>query len=164
MKDTPAPFEQAKKTDSQPQFLQIVAKPGRVGRKVEAKPDPKLTRVAFAVSRLMEFCSVRELQNQTGHSVYDWPLVVLKELSTTRSTPAKRPRSRPISRCRRTGQDHRSRTTRAGIDVATIKTILDYTSASQVVKPMSRRPAARKATRSRPFWPWATCSIASRCR
>ena len=28
----------------------------------------------------MEFCSVRELQNQTGHDVWDWPLVVLKEL------------------------------------------------------------------------------------
>jgi hypothetical protein len=25
-----------------------------------------------AVSRLMEFCSQRELQNQTGHSVYEW--------------------------------------------------------------------------------------------
>ena len=28
----------------------------------------------------MEFCTRRELQNQTGHSVYDWPLVVLKEV------------------------------------------------------------------------------------
>jgi hypothetical protein len=28
----------------------------------------------------MEFCSLRELQNQTGHQVWDWPLVVLKEL------------------------------------------------------------------------------------
>jgi DNA topoisomerase VI subunit B len=27
----------------------------------------------------MEFCSLRELQNQTGHNVWDWPLVVLKE-------------------------------------------------------------------------------------
>ena len=27
----------------------------------------KLTRVPFQVSRLMEFCSLRELQNQTGH-------------------------------------------------------------------------------------------------
>jgi hypothetical protein len=43
------------------------------------KPKPNLTRVAFKVSRLMEFCSERELQNQTGHSIYDWPLVVGKE-------------------------------------------------------------------------------------
>ena len=39
-----------------------------------------MTRVPFQVSRLMEFCSLRELQNQTGHNVWDWPLVVLKEL------------------------------------------------------------------------------------
>jgi hypothetical protein len=40
----------------------------------------KLTRVPFTVSRLMEFCTRRELVNQTGHDVYDWPLVILKEL------------------------------------------------------------------------------------
>ena len=28
----------------------------------------------------MEFCSQRELQSQTGHSVNDWPLVIAKEL------------------------------------------------------------------------------------
>ena len=28
----------------------------------------------------MEFCTQRELQNQTGHAVYEWPLVVIKEL------------------------------------------------------------------------------------
>jgi hypothetical protein len=30
-----------------------------------------LTRVAFRMSRLMEFCSERELQNVTGHSIID---------------------------------------------------------------------------------------------
>jgi hypothetical protein len=58
-----ARFEQAKKPTSEDRFLQIVAK--RSGR---GKSEPKLTRVAFKVSRLMEFCSERELQNQTGHS------------------------------------------------------------------------------------------------
>jgi hypothetical protein len=74
-------FEQAKNPAGTPQFLQIVAKPERAARgKSEAKkPEPKLTRVAFRVSRLMEFCSERELENQTGHSVWDWPLVVCKE-------------------------------------------------------------------------------------
>jgi hypothetical protein len=33
----------------------------------------------------MEFCSLRELQNQTGHDVWDWPLVVLKELFDQRA-------------------------------------------------------------------------------
>jgi Histidine kinase-, DNA gyrase B-, and HSP90-like ATPase len=40
----------------------------------------KLTRVPFEVSRLMEFCSRRELINQTSHEVMEWPLVTLKEL------------------------------------------------------------------------------------
>jgi hypothetical protein len=33
----------------------------------------------------MEFCSLRELQNQTGHQVYDWPVVVARDYATTRS-------------------------------------------------------------------------------
>jgi hypothetical protein len=46
-----------------------------------AKPaKQKLTRVPFTVSRLMEFCTRRELVNQTGHDVFEWPLVMLKEL------------------------------------------------------------------------------------
>src|SRR5438552_1800063 len=71
-----AGFEQDKKPTIGAQFLQIVAKPKPTAR---TKSEPKLTRVAFKVSRLMEFCSERELQNQTGHAVYDWPLVVGKE-------------------------------------------------------------------------------------
>jgi hypothetical protein len=41
----------------------------------------KLTRVPFTVSRLMEFCTRRELVNQTGHDVLEWPLVIVKELT-----------------------------------------------------------------------------------
>jgi hypothetical protein len=36
--------------------------------------------VPFTVSRLMEFCNRQELVNQTGHDVFEWPLVILKEL------------------------------------------------------------------------------------
>src|SRR5262245_13849372 len=75
--DAPTEFQQAKIPASESQFLQIVAKPKTATRK---KPEPKLTRVAFKVSRLMEFCSERELQNQTGHAFQDWPLVVAKEV------------------------------------------------------------------------------------
>ena len=74
---TESDFQQAKNPTKGSQFLQIVAKPKRSARK---RPGPKLTRVAFRVSRLMEFCTRRELQNQTGHGVAQWPLVVLKEL------------------------------------------------------------------------------------
>ena len=122
-----ADFEQAKKTGRQPQFLQIVAKPGRVGRKVEAKPEPKLTRVAFAVSRLMEFCSERELQNQTGHSVYDWPLVVAKELFDNALDACEEAEVAPditvvVEPDKIIVQDNAN-----GLDVKTIESILDYT-------------------------------------
>ena len=41
---------------------------------------PKLARAVFATSRVLEFCSQKELVLQTGHPVEQWPLVVLKEL------------------------------------------------------------------------------------
>src|SRR5262249_49549373 len=74
--DAPAEgrIQQAKKLTKRAQVLQIVPK------RTTRRKEHKLTRVAFRVSRLMEFCTTRELQNQTGHAVYDWPLVVLKEL------------------------------------------------------------------------------------
>src|SRR6516165_12442385 len=61
----------------EPRFLQIVAK---TDRPTPSRTKHKLTRVTFTVSRLMEFCSKKELVNQTGHSVWEWPLVLLKEL------------------------------------------------------------------------------------
>ena len=78
-------FQQAKNPLPEPNFLQIVAEPPQSGGVASkpapaAKSEPKLVRVAFRVSRLMEFCSERELINQTGHSAWDWPLVTVKEL------------------------------------------------------------------------------------
>jgi DNA topoisomerase VI subunit B len=72
-----ADYSGRKKPDVTRRFLQIGANPKR--QKV-SKSGHKLTRVAFRVSRLMEFCSEREFVNQTGHHIYDWPLVILKEL------------------------------------------------------------------------------------
>jgi DNA topoisomerase VI subunit B len=51
-----------------------------------AEPDIVVTkpnvapRHIFKTSRLAEFCSQKELINQTGHNIPDWPLVILKEL------------------------------------------------------------------------------------
>jgi DNA topoisomerase VI subunit B len=68
-----ATFHQGETAMTGAQFLQVEnTKP--------LKQRPKLTRVPFEVSRLMEFCSQRELTNQTGHDIEDWPLVILKEL------------------------------------------------------------------------------------
>jgi DNA topoisomerase VI subunit B len=41
---------------------------------------PKLDRATFQTSRLLDFCSEKELIAQTGHKIDDWPLVILKEL------------------------------------------------------------------------------------
>jgi hypothetical protein len=69
-----AVFSRLKTEASPPPFLQNVSKSG------QGTNGPKLTRVAFRVSRLMEFCTRGELQNQTGHSMQEWPLVIGKEL------------------------------------------------------------------------------------
>jgi DNA topoisomerase VI subunit B len=44
------------------------------------EPAHKIERVAFTTSRLMEFCTEKELVAQTGHEAYRWPLVLIKEL------------------------------------------------------------------------------------
>jgi DNA topoisomerase VI subunit B len=58
-------------------------KPRRIvsGRPKEPdEPTHKIERVAFTTSRLMEFCSEKELVAQTGHEARKWPLVIVKEL------------------------------------------------------------------------------------
>jgi len=117
-------FQQAKNPPERVQFLPIVAKPRRSGR---GKPEPKLTRVAFKVSRLMEFCSERELQNQTGHSLSDWPLVVGKEVADNALDACEEAEVAPdITVIVDSGtiiiQDNAG-----GIDAETIQSILDYT-------------------------------------
>jgi len=75
-----ADFEQAKSAPAEPAIFTNCGKV--VSHKSPVKSvKKKLTRVPFTVSRLMEFCTKRELVNQTGHDVSDWPLVVLKELT-----------------------------------------------------------------------------------
>ncbi len=45
-----------------------------------ARPVAQLQRVTLRTSRLLDFCSRKELIAQTGHQPEAWPLVVLKEL------------------------------------------------------------------------------------
>jgi len=44
------------------------------------KREPGLQRETFRTSRLLDFCSEKELVAQTGHRPAQWPIVVLKEL------------------------------------------------------------------------------------
>jgi DNA topoisomerase VI subunit B len=123
--DLPVDFQPAEKSPGGSQFLQIVAKPRAAIRR---KSEQKLTRVAFKVSRLMEFCTKRELQNQTGHSVDEWPLVVLKEFIDNALDACEEAEIAPIISIAVdveagaiTIEDNG-----AGIDSDTIKSILDY--------------------------------------
>jgi hypothetical protein len=87
----------------------------------------KLTRVAFSVSRLMEFCDQRELQNQTGHWIGDWPLVVVKELFDNALDACEEAEIAPVITVQ-VKPDHIIVQDNAnGIDAATITQILDYT-------------------------------------
>src|SRR3954468_15799692 len=117
-------FQQAKTADQGPQFLQIVARPRRKKRK---EKQSKLTRVAFKVSRLMEFCTRRELQNQTGHSVDDWPLVVLKELMDNGLDGCEEAEIAPVISIAVKPGSITIQDNGTGIKPGTIKSILDYT-------------------------------------
>ncbi len=49
----------------------------------------RLDRATFSTSRLLDFCSQKELIAQTGHQPYVWPLVVIKELVDTQDIASK---------------------------------------------------------------------------
>jgi hypothetical protein len=118
-------FEQAKNPAGTPQFLQIVAKPRRgVGG---GKPEPKLTRVAFKVSRLMEFCTRRELENQTGHDLYEWPLVVAKELIDNALDACEEAEVAPVIAVTVEPGVIIVEDNGGGIDADTVASVLDYT-------------------------------------
>jgi len=110
--------------EASPQFLQNVAKPDRATTR---KPEHKLTRVTFRVSRLMEFCSKRELQNQTGHSVYDWPLVVLKEIMDNALDACEEAEVAPVIEVTVGPGSITIQDNADGLDADTIESILDYT-------------------------------------
>jgi DNA topoisomerase VI subunit B len=44
------------------------------------RPEPAFKPATFTTSRLAEFCTRRELERQTGHNVYAWPIYSVKEL------------------------------------------------------------------------------------
>jgi DNA topoisomerase VI subunit B len=105
-------------------FLQIVTPEPAPRRK---KPEQKIDRVAFRVSRLMEFCTKRELQNQTGHSVYEWLLVVLKELMDNALDACEEAEVTPVISIKVNSGTIVMRDNAGGIETDTIKSILDYT-------------------------------------
>lgn len=88
---------------------------------------PTLTRRIFTTSRLAEFCEKKEVINQTGHPVEDWPLVILKELVDNSLDAAEEARIAPVIRIV-VSQDGISVTDNGpGLALETIEGIRDYT-------------------------------------
>jgi DNA topoisomerase VI subunit B len=59
-----------------------------------------LQRETFRTSRLLDFCSERELVKQIGHDTDQWPLVVLKELVDNALDAAEEAGTAPVTLAR----------------------------------------------------------------
>ena len=69
-----------------------------------------LQRETFQTSRLLDFCSERELVKQIGHGTDQWPLVVLKELTDNALDAAEEAGTAPVIRIEVTDRrDHHHR-------------------------------------------------------
>jgi hypothetical protein len=117
-------FELAKSARPRSAVFTNCGKPERQDRPV--KSAKKLTRVPFTVSRLTEFCTRRELVNQTGHDVYEWPLVVLKELTDNALDACEEAEIAPVISIAVKGRSIIITDNGPGIPAKTIDGIIDY--------------------------------------
>ncbi len=121
----PAVFEPAKSASPKSSIFTNCGKaekqetPAKLAKK-------KLARVPFTVSRLMEFCTRRELVNQTGHDVFEWALVVLKETLNNALDAAEEAEIAPVVSITVKGTSIVVRDNGPGIPEKTIQGILDY--------------------------------------
>jgi DNA topoisomerase VI subunit B len=99
---------------------------GKASNGVGGRPANRLERTTFRTSRLLEFCSEKELVAQTGHPVERWPLVILKELVDNALDAAEEADIAPaisitVSNGKVTVTDNGS-----GIPAETVAAVLDY--------------------------------------
>jgi len=87
----------------------------------------KLTRTTLATSRLMDFCSEKELIAQTGHPKESWPLVILKELMDNALDACEDDSITPVISINLNEDSIEVIDNGAGIPASTIKRILDFT-------------------------------------
>ena len=120
-----AVIEQAKSEPVPQSVFTNRGKPERQETSIK-QAQPKLTRVPFTVSRLMEFCTRRELVNQTGHDESEWPLVILKELTDNALDAAEEAEIAPVISIAVKGYSISITDNGPGIPAKTIDGILDY--------------------------------------
>ena len=89
---------------------------------------PRLDRTTFATSRLMDFCSDKELQAQTGHDDDDWPLVIVKEIVDNALDACEEAGIAPEIAIRVDDTSVSIADNGPGLPARTIKSILDFSS------------------------------------
>jgi hypothetical protein len=91
---------------------------------------PSLKRTTFTTSRLLEFCSTRELTNLIGHDTHEWPLVVIKELVDNSLDAAEEAGVAPCIEIEVSTADRTISVTDngPGIPAKTVASILDFSS------------------------------------
>ena len=88
---------------------------------------PLLARTTFRTSRLLEFCSRKELIAQTGHEPDAWPLVALKEMIDNALDGCEEAGVAPEIRIRLTRSSLTVTDNGPGIAPETVASILDFT-------------------------------------
>jgi DNA topoisomerase VI subunit B len=88
---------------------------------------PSLKRTTFKTSRFAEFCSQKELINQTGHDVEHWPLVVLKELVDNSIDGCEEAGTAPVIGVSVADENISVTDNGPGLPPGTVESILDYT-------------------------------------
>jgi hypothetical protein len=84
-------------------------------------------RTTFATSRLLEFCSQKELTAQTGHEPEDWPLMIVKELVDNSLDSCEESGVAPAIHAMVARGKIRVRDNGSGIPPETVTSILDFT-------------------------------------
>jgi DNA topoisomerase VI subunit B len=92
-----------------------------------SKRTAQLQRATFATSRLLDFCSEKELAAQTGHDADDWPLVIAKELTDNALDACEEAGVAPVIEIKvdRTGITIADNG--PGLPAKTVKAVLDFT-------------------------------------
>ena len=86
----------------------------------------RLNRETFKTSRLLDFCSERELIKQIGHGVDQWPLVIIKELVDNAIDAAEEAGMAPVIQVEVADGTITITDNGPGIPVETITGVLDF--------------------------------------
>jgi DNA topoisomerase VI subunit B len=92
----------------------------------QANTQPSLQRETFSTSRLLDFCSERELVKQIGHGVDQWPLVIFKELTDNALDACEEAGVAPVIDIDVTGTEITITDNGPGVPADTVAGILDF--------------------------------------